>query len=123
MLALDELAGLHETLGYNLPFLADIPGIERPDDAIILAYSAPGVVFLVLFRDVLFRDRRTGALLLLGIGLFGAAAVLDALGGIAEELLESLAALALLAGFLVLAVVRVHEVGPAEFRHGDGAGA
>lgn len=32
-LALDEAAGLHETIGYNAPSLASLPGIERPEHA------------------------------------------------------------------------------------------
>lgn len=108
-LAFDEMGGIHETVGYNLPFLADIPGIHRPDDALYLAYTVPAIAFLAVFRDVLFASRRVGALILLGIALFGAAVALDVLGRFVEELAEPLAALALLAAFVLLALDRVER--------------
>lgn len=103
-LAFDEMAGIHETLGLNLPWLADIPGISRPDDALFLAYAVPAVAFLAGFRDVLFTSRRVGALFLAGVVLFALGALLDTLGRFVEELVEPLAALVLLAAFLLLAV-------------------
>lgn len=106
-LAFDEMAGIHETIGFNLPFLADIPGIDHPDDALYLAYAVPALAFLVVFRDILFASRRVGVLFLVAIALFGVGVVFDVVGRFVEELAEPLAALTLLVAFLLLAVERV----------------
>src|SRR5215204_782033 len=57
-LAADELFALHETLGHNLRFLADLPGVERPDDVVFLSYSVPLAIFAWAFRDVLLAERQ-----------------------------------------------------------------
>lgn len=106
-LAFDEFAGIHETVGLNLPFLADLPGIERPDDALFLLYAVPAAVFLAAFRHVLFASRGVSALLVAGIALTGVGAILDVGGRYVEELAEPLSAMLILAGFLLLSVRRI----------------
>ena len=32
---LDELFAIHESIGHNLQFLADVPGVTRPDDLVL----------------------------------------------------------------------------------------
>ena len=54
--AFDELFAIHETLGHNLQFLADIPGVTRPDDVLIALYILPAVAFTYYFRDVVIEQ-------------------------------------------------------------------
>ena len=56
--AFDELFAMHETLGHNLQFLADIPGVTRPDDVVVALYILPAVAFVYYFRDVVSENRR-----------------------------------------------------------------
>jgi hypothetical protein len=66
-LAADELLGIHETLGHNLMFLAELPFVDRPDDVIILLYSVPAFLFLARFRKTILASRP--ALILMGLAL------------------------------------------------------
>lgn len=97
-LAADELLGIHETVGHNLRFLADVPGVERPDDLIILLYAIPAVGFLILFRDVLLASSRARLLFGLGLVLFVASALSDIAAGALEEPLKFASAGCILAG-------------------------
>lgn len=108
-LAVDELLGIHETVGHNLPFLADLPGIEHPDDPIIALYMLPALVFVYVFRDLFGASARTRFLFAAGIGLFAGAIVADLADVPADELLEVLAAACLSAGFIVLIVLHLGE--------------
>ena len=103
-LAADELLALHETLGHNLRFLRDLPGVERPDDAIIAFYVLPAAIFLFFFRDIFLGSRTARAFFALGFGLFVVTAVLDVLAIEQEDVLEPIASLCLFAGFVALAV-------------------
>jgi len=104
-LAADELLAVHETLGHNLQFLRDIPGVTRPDDAIIAFYAVPAVIFVFFFRDILLASRRARILVGLGFGLFVITALADIIGEIEQEdALEPVASLFLFAGFITLAV-------------------
>jgi hypothetical protein len=101
-LGLDEALALHETVGHNLRFLAALPGVERPDDAIVvlgaLVLAAAG---LASWRGV---ARVPSALAVFAVaGLAGLTAALgDPLGFAYEEQLEVLAAgLALVATLLL----------------------
>jgi hypothetical protein len=58
-LAIDEFSGIHESLGHNMQFLANLPFIERPDDAIILSYLIPVSFFLYYFRRELMSNAGT----------------------------------------------------------------
>jgi hypothetical protein len=101
-LAADELLGIHESIGHNLRFLADIPGNEQPDGAVVVAYLILLAVFLHAFRDLLFSSRRAKRLFALGVALTLLAVAIDVANGPAEEAVESLAALAFLTGFFIL---------------------
>jgi hypothetical protein len=100
-LAADELLGLHETVGHNLGFLADLPGVDRPDDVVFVSY---GVVLAALawpFRDILLANRRATLMFAGGAALFALAAAGDLTGVAVDEPAEALSA-ACLGGGLVL---------------------
>lgn len=103
-LAADEFLGIHETLGHNLRFLADLPGVQRPDDAIVALYAVAFLVYLVAFRSAILASRRALALFVCGFLIFAAAAALDVLDVGVDEYIEPLAALAFFAGLVVLSV-------------------
>jgi hypothetical protein len=98
-LAADEFFAIHETIGHNLLFLSDVPGVERPDDLIIASYLVPAAIFLFYFRDVLTSSPRAIAFFAGGMGLFALAAICDLAGVGADEPLEVLSAACLAAGF------------------------
>lgn len=56
--AFDELFAMHETLGHNLQFLADIPGVTRPDDVVVALYILPAAAFVYFFHDVVAGNRK-----------------------------------------------------------------
>src|SRR4051812_7226457 len=110
-LAADEVLAVHETVGHNLRFLSGPPGIEHPDDAIVLLYAVVAALFVVVHRDLLTTTP-------VALGLFGAAAVGAALAALAdipglpyEEQLEVLVSALALAGFSALAGRHVGEAG------------
>ena len=84
-LALDELLALHETIGYNLDFLADLPGVKSPEDAVFALYAVPAIAFFVIYRDLLAVSRWGIWLVALGVALFGVAAMLDVADAIVDE--------------------------------------
>jgi hypothetical protein len=101
-LAADEMFAFHETIGHNLRFLADLPGVERPDDVIFLSYGLPLAIFAWSFRDVLFAKRRATELFAVGAGLFAVAAAGDLAGVGIDEPAEVLAAGCLTAGLVIV---------------------
>ena len=103
-LAADELFAFHETIGHNLRFLADLPGVERPDDVVFLAYGIPLAVFAWLFRDILFADSRATRLFAVGTALFAVSAAGDIAGVAIDEPAEVLAAACLAAGLVIITV-------------------
>lgn len=103
-LAADELMGLHETLGHNLRFLTALPGITRPDDAIVVFYALPALAFLLVFRDVLLSSRRATQAFVLALAIAVLSSLLDVASVPLEEPLELLASTAILVGFLLLAI-------------------
>jgi hypothetical protein len=98
-LAVDELLGLHETLGFNLLFLADLPGVTYADDPLFAAYALAALAFVVAFRDIVTASRAASALFALGIGLVVVAGLLDLSQLTSDEPFEPVAALLLVAGF------------------------
>lgn len=115
-LAADEVLGLHETLGANLRFLAQLPGIRHPDDAVFAAYALPVAVFVYCFRTIFASSRRALGVLALGGGLYVLAAVMDVTAVAFEEYVETLASFVLLIGFVSLgyqqADVELHRAHP-----------
>lgn len=100
--AADELLAIHESVGHNLPFLADLPGVTRPDDLLLALYLPAAAVFGWWFRDVL-REHRI-ALWCFGAGLvcFALSAGSDLVSLRAEEWFELLAGLFIAAGLIAL---------------------
>lgn len=102
-LAADELFGIHETIGHNLQFLMDLPGIDRPDDAVVLGYVIVAAVFVWLNRRQLLTSRRALTMWMVATVIFAVAAVGDTVGLRGEELIELVAALFIVGGFASLA--------------------
>jgi hypothetical protein len=112
LLAADELFALHETIGHNLQFLADLPGVQRPDDAVFLLYGVAAAIFAWVFRDVFFSHRRAMRLFAVGIGFYAIAAMGDVVGSGVEEPAEIAAAVCLVTGFVMMtAAVLRRELG------------
>jgi hypothetical protein len=111
-LALDELVALHETIGYNLDFLADLPGAKSPEDVVFAMYALPALGFLLYYRDMIAASRRGLLLVALGVGLFGVAAALDVSDALLDEQwVEPPGSLLLVAGFAFVAARHVSAAG------------
>ena len=112
-LALDEMLAVHETIGYNLDFLADVPGTNSPEDVVFALYAVPAVAFFVAYRDLIAVSVWGMRLVALGVALFGAAAVLDVLDAIVDEQwVEPPGSAALVAGFGLVAVRHLASLPP-----------
>jgi hypothetical protein len=112
-LALDELLALHETVGYNLDFLGDLPATNSPEDVVFALYALPAVAFLVAYGDLIRASRRGSALVALGVTLFGAAAALDVADAlIDEQWIEPPASALLVAGFAFVAARHLASLPP-----------
>ena len=99
-LGADELMGGHETIAANLPFLADLPGVHRADDVIVVIYAAIAIAILWSFRDVVRGAHRAMRLFAAAVAVAAAASVLDVVGAQwLEEPLEVVAAMIGLLGF------------------------
>jgi len=104
-LAADELIAIHETIGRNLNFLADIPGVEKADNVVFTLYVIPVVVFLVVFRRILFSSSTATAFIALGVVFFLAGVVADEIEiGQAEDFIEILGATSFLMGFAIVMI-------------------
>jgi hypothetical protein len=101
-LAFDELFALHETVGHNVRFLADLPGVERPDDVLVLLYAIPLAYGAYRFRDVLTESRRAMWLLGVGLAFFSVAVLADMTSAPLEEGFEFLSVAGIVAGLLTL---------------------
>jgi hypothetical protein len=102
VLGADELLGIHESIGHNLPFLADLPGVERPDDVVFAAYLIPAGAGAFLFRDVLRESSITVRAFAAGLVLFVLAAALDLEGSRLDNPVELLVATLIAVGLLAL---------------------
>ncbi len=112
-LALDEMLALHETIGYNLEFLADVPGTNSPEDVVFALYAVPAVAFFYVYRDLIAVSVWGARLVVLGVALFGAAAVLDVLDAIVDEQwVEPPGSAALAAGFALVAARHLASLPP-----------
>ena len=116
----DELLGLHESIGHNLQFLADLPGIVRPDDFIILVYGVVALSVLIAFRRLVLSSRSARPFFLAMCCAVILVPIFDITGSPLEEAAEIAAAAAMLAAFVVLAIeqllVRPDEPAPGEKR-------
>jgi hypothetical protein len=100
---LDELFAIHESIGHNLQFLADVPGVSRPDDLVIAAYLIPAGAFAYLFRDVLLSNTPAALALGAGLGFFALSAAGDLAGSrTAEEFMELCSGICIAGGLAVL---------------------
>jgi hypothetical protein len=108
-LALDEALAFHETVGHNVRFLTALPGVERPDDAIVvLGALLLGGAVLAAWR-VLARVPAALAVLALA-GVVGLTAALgDPLGFAYEEQFEVVSA-----GLVLVAALLLSRGLPAE---------
>jgi hypothetical protein len=102
LLAVDEFFAIHETIGHNLPLLTDLPGIERPDDALFTLLVIPAIVFVYAYRDILFGTRRLQWLFAGAFAAFALAAGSDIIGVSADEPLEVISGACILGGFASL---------------------
>jgi hypothetical protein len=109
-LALDENFGVHETIGHNLPFLADFPGVERPDDLIIALYLVPALAFVVYFRDAITSSRWAVRLFAAALAAFALAELFDLAGLPADEAVEMVSALCIVGGFAALIATHLSTV-------------
>jgi len=107
--AFDELFALHETVGHNVRWLADLPGVERPDDVLVLLYAIPLAYCAYRFRDVLTESRRAMWLLGTGLGFFAIAVFADMTSAPLEEGFEFLSVAAIMAGFVTLFLHHVSQ--------------
>jgi hypothetical protein len=89
-LALDELLSLHETLGHNLRPL--FPGVEKPDNLIMILYPLGAVAALFVFRRELLRRGLSRMLFAASAAVFALSVIFDNLDLRGEEHLELLAA-------------------------------
>jgi hypothetical protein len=105
----DELFAVHETLGHNIRPLADLPGVERPDDVLVLLYAIPLAYCAYRFRDVLTESRRALRLLALGIAFFALSVFADLTSAPLEEGFELLSVASILAGLVTLFLHHVSE--------------
>lgn len=106
-LALDELFAIHETVGHNLLFLSDLPGIERPDDVIFALYVVPALAFVIYFRDIMASSRRAVLLFAAAVAVFVLAGLSDIAGVGVDELLEVVTAGFIVGGFVTLIVAHL----------------
>lgn len=112
-LCLDELLALHETIGYNLDFLADLPGANSPEDVLFALYAVPAVAFFLVYRDLIGVSRLGTRLVLAGVGLFGVSALLDVTDALLDEQwIEPPASALLIAGFTLVAARHLASLPP-----------
>jgi hypothetical protein len=98
----DELLAIHESIGHNLRFLADIPGVKRPDDVLLLLYLPGALAFAWWFRDVLQEHGLTLGCMVAAIACFALSAAGDLTSSRAEEWFELLAGLFIATGLVAL---------------------
>jgi hypothetical protein len=107
-LGLDELLGVHESVGHNLQFLRELPAVDRPDDAVFALYVVPAAVYIVYFRNTIAASRWALGLFAAVFAILVMMIVLEVgfgeLAELLEEPLELLGVLLLGAGFVVLFV-------------------
>lgn len=115
LVTLDETFALHELVGHNLHFLAEVPGVERPDDLLFALYPIAVVVFAWNFRDVLLAYPKAVRLFAVGGFFFLIAVAGDLAGWPVDEVAEPVAGLCLVAGLVLItadALRRALGLGP-----------
>jgi len=108
--AADEFLGIHESLGHNMQFLTDwVPIAERPDDAIIMFYCIPAILFVAFFFRTLFASKAAIVLFVAAVISYGAGAVADGYALYIEEYCEVLASILLISGVLSLGIHHIRK--------------
>ena len=105
-LVFDDMLAVHETVGHNLAFLTDLPGVDHPDDVIMGLYALAAAWFCWRHRGLAPAGSRARHAWLVAAALGTAAVLLDMLpvdSTRPEEGLEVLCALAMLAGAVLTA--------------------
>jgi hypothetical protein len=100
-LAADEWFGFHENLGHNLQFLK-LSFFEHPDDMIIALYSIPSLLFLYVFRKLIWGSPVSRIFFGLAFATFVLCAVSDALDWPIEEFGECVASAFVAAAVLAM---------------------
>jgi hypothetical protein len=100
--AADELLAIHESIGHNLPFLADLPGVKRPDDVLLMLYAPAALLVGWWFRDVLREHRLTFVSMIAGLTCFALSAASDLASLRFEEWFELMAGLFIATGLINL---------------------
>jgi hypothetical protein len=118
VVAFDELLAVHETVGHNMRWLADLPGVQRPDDVLVLLYLIPLAYCAYRFRAVLAESRRALWLLGAGVAFFSLAVLTDLASAPLEEGFEFLSVASILAGLVTLFLHHVSETDRSP-RHDD----
>jgi hypothetical protein len=104
-LAADELFALHETFGYNLGFLARLPGIDGPDDVFFALYIIPVLGFFIFYWDLILASRWGARLVAGGLLLFGLGAALNlANASLHQQWLKPASSVALVCGVSLVAL-------------------
>jgi len=106
-LAFDEFFAIHETIGHNLPFLTDLPGITHPDDVLFAALVIPTLAFVYFFRDILLGASRPRLMFAGALAAFFLAAFSDLADLSADEPLELVCAAFIVGGFISLLVSHI----------------
>jgi hypothetical protein len=109
-LAADESFGIHETIGHNMQFLAEIPGIHYPDDFIVLVYGVVLLSFLFYYRNVYMNRRRPLIYFGTAVALFIGAAISDVIDFSLEEVVEIAVSISLLVGTMSLGISILDEI-------------
>ena len=81
----DETFAIHETVGHNLQFRADLPGVTRPDDVVIALYIPLALGFAWYFRDEIASHPRAPLALAVALGFFVLSVGADVAGQMALE--------------------------------------
>jgi hypothetical protein len=125
LLTLDETLAAHELLGHNMQFLADVPGVTRPDDLIFALYPLAAAGFTWHFRDIVFGESPAVVVAFaIGAILLVVAVVGDLAGSSLEEVAEPFAGLYLIGGLAVLSArVLRRELGLSHQTAGTRVGA
>lgn len=109
-LAADEIFGVHETIGANARYLADLPGVKHPDDIVIALYLIPVLVALACFWTVIFSSRRGRAFFAAAFAFYVLAALLDVTGALLDEPVEVLSSVFTLGGVTTIALEQAGSV-------------
>ncbi len=109
-LAIDEFFGVHESIGHNMQFLANLPFIERPDDVIVMSYLFPVVLFFLYFRKELLVCRAAIPPLACVVIFFLLSAISDMFTFQFEEIFELGASICLVLTILLVGSTHLQKI-------------